>query len=108
MLFYSFTAPELLCFQAPLSSAGGIQVKWDYRHTGGQNLTQVIIELRQEPLNTFRILPDTTGEGLLDTKSATALNLIAGYNYTFKITASNEKGTDTVLCPPVIHTIGNQ
>ena len=94
----------MLCLLAPESSNGRIRINWDYRHTGGLSLTKVTVEYRQDQIETFQLLPmDST----LQRKSFEALNLTAGYTYIFRISASNENGSDNIECPPVRHAIGN-
>lgn len=45
-------------------------------------------------------------EDLRRTKKITLLNFTAGFEYVFRVTGSNENGSDSIECPPVEHMIG--
>ena len=95
----------MLCFLAPQSENGKVTVTWDYRHTGGLNLTQVAVDYRQEETETFQVLSrDSDSE--LNKNSLEVQNLTAGYTYIFRISATNNNGSTSVECPSVIHTVG--
>ena len=107
------TVPDVLCLQTPTSANGNILVSWDYSHTGGLNLTGVSIEYRGGNMETFQSLPDRLAglglypnENLLETKNVRVINFTAGFEYVFRVTASNENGYESVECPPVQHLIG--
>ena len=94
-----------MCPSVPTSSDGVITVHWSYTHTGGLDLTQVIITATKGDLATELDVPN----GNLTDLSQTYLNIstfIAGFEYTFTVTAYNELGSSTVQCNPVTHQIG--
>ena len=105
LLLHMLTVPEVLCLQTPISTNGKIRVSWDYSHTGGLNLTQVKIDYRIKQLESFRLLPESlySNEELLRTKGVEILNFTAGFEYVFRVTASNEIGSSSVECPSVFH-----
>ena len=84
---------------------GGITARWSYIHTGGQDLTSVLISYTLE-------------EGGRDSNPVSVMNsdptidsinvprLTAGTRYTFNITAVNEIGSSYVLCGPTLLNIG--
>lgn len=92
-----------------MSENGKIHVNWDYRHTGGLNLTEVSIQYGQEQVEDFQFLSvvSDSEERLQERKSTTAVNFTAGYNYIFRISVSNTNGSDSTECPSILHTIGN-
>ena len=106
--FSASLVPKVLC-QVPQSSDGKILVSWDYKHTGGLNLTQVTIEYKQQDVQSFQLLSDSSvvdSEDLLSMKYTEVLNFTAGFNYTFRITAANENGINSINCPSILHTVG--
>ena len=84
---------------------GGITARWSYIHTGGQDLTSVLVSY-------------TIQEGAIDSDpipvpnddpTITSINvprLTAGTRYTFNITAVNEIGYSDILCGPTLLNIG--
>ena len=97
----------MLCFVAPQSANGRVNVTWDYSHTGGLNLTQVAIDYyRKEAESTFQTVPKDPNSDLLEKKSFEILNLTAGYTYIFRIHATNNNGSTSIECPSVLHTVG--
>ena len=94
-----------MCPTPPTSSSGVITVRWSYTHTGGLEVTQVIVTA------TKTILPnelDVPNGNLID-PSQTYLNIstfTAGFQYTFSVTAYNELGSSSAQCEPVRHQIG--
>ena len=100
----------MLCFVAPKSADGRVNITWDYSHTGGLNLTQLAIDYRQkEAESTFQTAPkDNIIISELEKKSFEILNITAGYTYTFRISATNNDGSTSMECPSVLHTVGMQ
>ena len=84
---------------------GGITARWSYIHTGGQDLTNVLVSYTFE-------------EGSIDSNPVSVMNndptitsinvpkLTAGTRYTFNITAVNDIGSSYVLCGPTLLNIG--
>ena len=89
----------------PEFNMGGITTRWSYIHTGGLDLTNVLV------FYTFE-------EGSHDSNSVTVMNinptinsinvprLTAGIRYTFNITAVNDIGSSYILCGPILLSIG--
>ena len=89
----------------PKFSMGGITARWSYIHTGGLDLTSVLVSY------TFQ-------EGGRDSYPISVMNndptinsiniprLTAGTRYTFNITAVNDIGSSCVLCGPILLSIG--
>ena len=59
-------------------------------------------------MENFQLLPERMyqNEDLRRTKKITLLNFTAGFEYVFRVTGSNENGSDSIECPPVEHMIG--
>ena len=103
----TLTVPAPVCDTAPDSDRGVITVAWDYTHTGGLNLTEVIVQygIYSADEIDFQDIPD----GNLTDVDETTLDvegLVAGRAYVFQIIATNDVGSATVQCPPVRHTVG--
>ena len=82
-----------------------ITVRWNYAHTGGLNLTQVVIAATRGVETTQLDVP----YGNLTDLSQMTLDVTtftAGFRYTFTVTAYNEMGPGTAVCDPVTHLIG--
>ena len=98
-----YTVPEVECSN-PVSADGIITVQWNFVHTGGLNLTGLSAE--------YSFVDGTSTEVRLvtvDGLSTTTIKqrgLVAGFDYTFSITAENSNGSSTVTCSPVQHSIG--
>ena len=100
-----FSVPAPVCPTPPTSSGGVITVRWSYTHTGGVELTQVIVTATKGILSAELDIPN----GNLTDPSQTYLNIstfMAGFLYTFSVTAYNELGSNSVECEPVRHQIG--
>ena len=94
-----------MCPSAPTSSNGVITVRWSYTHTGGLELTQVIVTAIKGVLTTELDVPN----GNLTDLDQMYLNIdtfTAGFSYTFTVTAYNQLGSSSVQCNPVTHQIG--
>ena len=99
------TVPAPVCQGPPTSSGGVITVRWDYAHTGGLNLTRVVITATRGVETTQLDVP----YGNLTDLSQMTLDVTtftAGFQYTFTVTAYNEMGPGTAVCDPVTHLIG--
>ena len=97
------SVPAPVCPSVPTSSNGVITVRWSYTHTGGLELTQVIVTATKGNLAT-----DVPNGNLTD-PSQMYLNIdtfTAGFSYTFTVTAYNQLGSSTVQCNPVTHQMG--
>jgi len=82
-----------------------ITVHWNYAHTGGLDLTRVVITATIGVEATQLDVPN----GNLTDLSQMTLNVTtftAGFVYTFTVTAYNEMGPGTAVCDPVTHLIG--
>ena len=94
-----------MCPSVPTSSNGVITVHWSYTHTGGLDLTQVIVTATKGILTTELDVPN----GNLTDLDQMYLNIdtfTAGFSYTFTVTAYNQLGSNSVQCNPVTHRIG--
>jgi len=83
--------------QSALTSA----VEYRFLHTGGQQLTEV---------NIFYTFTGNTQQqgfsvGIADTMTSIS-GVVAGYNYTVAVTATNLRGSTTAACSPVLLTSG--
>ena len=100
-----FSVPAPVCPTLPTSSGGVITVRWNYIHTGGLELTQVIVTATKGILSTELEVPN----GNLTDLSQTSLDIstfTAGFQYIFSVTAYNELGSSSVQCERVEHQIG--
>ena len=100
-----FSVPAPVCPSVPMSSNGVIIVRWSYTHTGGLELTQVIVTATKGNLAAELDVPN----GNLTDLYQTYLNIdtfTAGFSYTFTVTAYNQLGSSSVQCDPVTHRIG--
>ena len=84
---------------------GGITARWSYIHTGGQDLTSVLVSYTFEEGGI-----DSTPMSVMNTDpTITSINvprLIAGTRYTFNITAMNSIGSSYILCGPTLLSAG--
>jgi len=105
-LMVSCTAvPAPVCQGSPTSSGGVITVHWNYSHTGGLDLTRVVITATRGVEATQLDVPN----GNLTDLSQMTLDVTtftAGFEYTFTVTAYNEMGPGTAVCDRVTHLIG--
>ena len=99
----NYTVPAPLCSNIPTSEGGVINVTWSYIHTGGLNLTEVVVEYSES--GDFQDLQNGNLTDLSQT-SLEVLNFTAGQTYSFQVTASNQMGSSSVLCPAVNHSVG--
>ena len=87
---------------------GAVRLQWDFVHTGGLNLSGVVVSYRSGGSQDFR--PVLGHEMRLDAEgrptSLDVRNLTAGETYVFMINASNEQGSAMDCCPPVTLSIG--
>ena len=95
--------PAPVCSNIPTSEGGIINVTWSYIHTGGLNLTEVVVEYSES--GDFQDLQNGNLTDLSQT-SLEVLNFTAGQTYSFQVTASNQMGSSSVLCPAVNHSVG--
>ena len=89
----------------PEFSEGGITARWSYIHMGGQTLTNVLVSYTFEESAS---VSDPISVPF-DDVSLTSVNvpwLVAGFRYTFNITAENDIGSSYVLCEPTLLSIG--
>ena len=96
--------PALVCID-PEFSMGGITARWSFIHTGGQDLTSVLVSYTFEE-GAVESRPISL---MITNPTITAINvprLIAGTRYTFNITAVNDIGYSYVLCGPILLNIG--
>ena len=98
-----YTVPAPLCSNIPTSEGGVINVTWSYIHMGGLNLTEVVVEYSES--GDFQDLQNGNLTDLSQT-SLEVLNFTAGQTYSFQVTASNQMGSNSVLCPAVNHSVG--
>ena len=101
-----FSVPAPVCPTPPISSGGVITVRWNYTHTGGLELTRVIVTAYMGTLANIQL--DVPNGNLTDLSqmSLDVATFTAGFRYTFSVTAYNQLGSSTAQCDPVIHLIG--
>ena len=97
------SVPELVCSD-PVSADGIITVQWSFIHTGGLNLTglSAVYSFTDGTLT----VTESFAIPSLDATSVNVSNLVAGFVYTFAITAENSNGSSTVSCKPTPHQNG--
>jgi hypothetical protein len=95
--------PAIQCLN-PVSTNGNISVQWSYIHTGGLNLTDVLAEYSFVDGTSMDTRPVPISG--LDATSVNVSGLVAGFEYTFRVTAENSNGSSTVMCAPTQHLIG--
>ena len=95
-----------MCPTPPTSSNSVITVHWNYTHTGGLKLTQVIVTAYMGILANIQL--DVPNGNLTDLSqmSLDIATFTAGFQYTFQVTAYNQFGSSTAQCDPVMHLIG--
>ena len=101
-----FPVPAPVCPSPPTSSGGVITVRWNYTHTGGLELTQVMVTAYMGTLANIQL--DVPNGNLTDLSqmSLDIATFTAGFQYTFQVTAYNQLGSNTAQCDPVMHLIG--
>ena len=100
---WPITVPAPVCIG--LQSDGGVMTAmWSYIHTGGLPLTDVSVFYTYTDGATVNLInvPDTN----TNTTSIMVGTLMAGFRYTFNITAENSNGSSSILCGPTLHVIG--
>ena len=83
-----------------------ITVRWSFTHTGGLELTQVMVTAYKGVQSNIQL--DVPNGNLTDLSqmSLDIATLAAGFQYTFQVTAYNKLDRSTAQCDPVIHLIG--
>lgn len=92
-------------------------VSWSYDlHIGVLMVTKTRVDYRTDDSTVFIPLPSshTSGSGsgsgsggVVPSDTSISFPLpVAGVNYSFRVTASNEAGSTTALCPNIFLTIG--
>ena len=97
--------PEVQCFD-PVSANGTISVQWTFIHTGGLDLTGLSAEYSY--VDGTSVVTEPVQLDDLDARSVNVSGLVAGFMYTFRITAENSNGSYTAMCTPTQHLIGEQ
>ena len=87
-----------------MSANGVIMVQWTYVHTGGLNITGLSAVISYVD-DTSAVMEKIAISGL-DTTSVNVSGLVAGFVYTFSVTAENSIGSSTVSCRPTPHIVG--
>ena len=95
-----------MCLSAPTSSNGVITVRWSYTHTGGLELTQVIVTTLKGIQSNIQLDVPNGNLADLSQMSLDIATFTAGFEYTFSVTAYNQLGSSSVQCDPVTHRIG--
>ena len=100
------TVPALIC-NAPVSSNGVVTVTWSYIHTGGLPLTSVSVSYRSnEDLKASESVSVPVTVTATNVTSVVVPGLVAGFEYTFNLTAQNKNGSSSILCGPTLHRVG--
>ena len=83
---------------------GGIRIEWNFTHTGGQPLTQVLITyvFTEGSTNITNQGPEVT----IEDRTADIPLLVAGIRYTAMVNATNPAGSVVVECPPLELEVG--
>ena len=97
------TVPEVECID-PVSADGSLTIQWYFVHTGGLNLTGLSAEYSYVDGTSTEVRPVTVDS--LNTTTIKQRGLVAGFEYTFNITAENSNGSSTISCRPVPYRIG--
>ena len=109
-------APGVVCLEQPRVKDTELVISWSYNYTGRLNITDTVVEYRNESSEAFTSLPyfisgSASGSSASDItnvdSSVSLFLLVAGLNYFFRVTASNEKGSTTIACPSILLTTGN-
>ena len=95
--------PEPICLRA-LSFNGFVNLSWEYIHTGGLNLTALTVDYVTHELAEFQNVRNDLSDS--DRTTLQVDSLAAGESYTFRITASNERGEAQAYCPELWHSTG--
>ena len=95
--------PDLTCSQ-PVSMEGVIRVSWFYIHTGGLPLTEASVEYSYT--NGPLLVTEPVSVNETNTTVVEVSNLVAGFSYTFIITAENSNGSSTISCRSILHIVG--
>lgn len=85
---------------------GVIRVSWFYVHTGGLPLTDASVEYSYMSLNGSSLFIESVSVNETNTTVIDVSNLVAGFSYTFIITAENSNGSSTTLCRSILHSVG--
>ena len=88
----------------PVSANGNVSVQWSFIHTGGLNLTGVSAEYSFVDGASMDTQPVPISD--LNARSVNVIGLVAGFVYTFRITAENSNGSSSVFCTPAQHLVG--
>ena len=107
-------APGLVCLEQPTVDDTELVISWSYSYTGGLNITDIVVEYRNESSESFTHLQfftggsgsSASGEMAMENSSVSLPLPEVGVNYFFRVTASNEEGSTTVACPGILLTTG--
>ena len=97
------TVPAPVC-NAPQSDEGVITAMWSYNHTGGLPLTDVSVFYTYEEGATINSI--AVQNTYANTTSVMVGGLVAGFRYSFNVTAENSNGSASILCGPTLLVIG--
>ena len=89
----------------PEFSEGGITARWTFVHTGGKDLTNVLVSYTFEE-GAVRSNPISITNKNSTITSIHVPRLTAGIRYTFNITAVNDIGSSYILCGPTLLNVG--
>ena len=96
--------PEVQCFDL-VSANGVIMVQWTFVHTGGLNLTG--LSGMYSYIDGISTVTEPVTISSSDVTFVNMSGLVAGFDYTFIITAKNSNRSSTVSCRPTRHIIGD-
>ena len=110
-------APGVVCLEQPRVDDTELVISWSYNYTGGLNIPDTVVEYQTEDSKAFTLVPyfiggsasgsSASGEVAIIESSISLPLPVAGVNYFFRVTASNEEGSTTVPCPSIFLTTGN-
>ena len=93
-----------------MSANGFMTVTWNYTHTGGLPLTNILVSYvkQLEGLNINININQSTSVTVneVDATSVKVPNLEAGFGYIFNITAVNNYSSSSIFCGPTFHANG--
>lgn len=92
----------------PISRSGLITVEWSYVHLGGLNLSSISVDFATPSDTDFQSLDngDISSQNKSKITTLEVPGFVAGIIYTFRVTATNEMGSDFALCPAVLSSTG--
>ena len=89
-----------------MSANGFMTVTWNYTHTGGLPLTNILVSYIKQLEGLNVNLSTLVSENEVDATSVEVPNLEAGFGYIFNITAVSNHSSSSIFCGPTLHVNG--